>query len=156
MLTIRLVVVDRTRNAFLKEGEEFYIKRIKRYARLEWIEVKPEGKKAISSPEDAMVSEGKAIARKLVPRQYVISLDREGRALDSIEFARLIERLSMHQSGICFIIGGALGISREVLERSNERISLSRMILTHEMARMVLLEQLYRVFTILNNEKYHK
>ncbi len=156
MLTIRLVVVDRTRQAFLKEGEEFYIKRIKRYARMEWIEVKPEGRKALSSPEDAMVSEGKAIARKLTPREYVISLDREGRAFDSIGFARFIEKLSMHQSSICFVIGGALGISREILERSNERLSLSTMTMTHEMARLFLLEQIYRAFTILNNEKYHK
>ncbi|RJR21666.1 MAG: 23S rRNA (pseudouridine(1915)-N(3))-methyltransferase RlmH [Desulfobacteraceae bacterium] len=156
MLTIRFVVVDRTRQEFLQRGESFYLDRIKRYARTEWIEVRPASGKHAVSPRDALAFEGEAISRRLTPREHVISLDRKGRTYDSVQLAERIGRLSLDQSSICFIIGGTLGLSQEILAKSNETFSLSSLTMTHEMARLFLLEQVYRAFTILNNEKYHK
>ncbi len=151
MLTVRLLIVGRTKSPFLREGESFYAERIKRYAKFEWIEIRPANPEL--SPEEFLASEGDAIIKRLPPRHYLISLERDGRAYDSVGFAQRIARLSQDFSSFCFIIGGALGLAKKVGAACQERLSLSRMTLTHEMARLVLLEQLY---TILKGEKYHK
>jgi 23S rRNA (pseudouridine1915-N3)-methyltransferase len=154
VLTVRILVVGRTKVSFLREGEAFYLSRIKRYCRTDWVEIKP-APPALPA-RDAMESEGEAILRRLLPRDYPICLDRTGRAYDSPGLAELMERISLESSSICFITGGSLGLSEGVIKVCRERISVSNMTLTHEMIRLVLLEQIYRAFTILKGEKYHK
>lgn len=157
MPKIRLIVVDRTRSPFLKEGESFYIERLQKYARVEWVEIKPTKIKKGLSTEEILATEGQKIARRLGPRDYLVSLDRSGDQHDSAGLAAWLNKLATGAwDRITFIIGGPLGLSGEILERSRKILSLSRLTLTHEMSRLLLLEQLYRAFTILRGEKYHK
>ncbi len=157
MLKIKIIVVDRTRSPFLSEAESFYLKRLKGYARIEWIETKA-AKINKGRPEDEIIAiEGEHISRKLKKQDYLVALDRTGRQFDSEELATWLEKLAVGASGrIAFIIGGPLGLSKDILKNSNKILSLTRLTLTHEMTRTVLLEQLYRAFTILRGEKYHK
>ena len=156
MLKIKIIVVDRTRSEFLKQGESFYMKRLKRYAQTEWVETKPVGIKKGRSTFGILKEEGDSIAKKLVIRDYIIALDRSGNAYDSEELAARIEKLSLTNGRLTFVVGGPLGLSKTILNRSHEIFSLSRLTLTHEMSRLLLLEQLYRAFTIIKGEKYHK
>ncbi len=151
-----MIVVDRTRAAFLCEGEDFYLKRLKRYARMEWIQTRPSRIKKGKSTRQILDEEAGDILKRLSARDYVIVLDRQGRTYDSEKLSQRMSRLSQFHSEITFVIGGPLGLSSKVLERANETISLSKLTLTHEMSRLFLLEQLYRGFTIINGEKYHK
>ena len=156
MLKIKVIVIDRTRSPFLKQGESFYLDRLRRYANAEWVEVKSARITKGKSIKDILEAEGKSIAKRFVQREYNIALDRSGKAYDSESLAARIEQLSFNNNRLTFIIGGPLGLSKEILGSANEVFSLSKLTLTHEMSRLLLLEQLYRSFTIINNERYHK
>jgi 23S rRNA (pseudouridine1915-N3)-methyltransferase len=108
-------------------------------------------------PEEAMREEGQALLKRVREQDFLVPLDRSGTEYDSLELADWLGRLAERSSGtVCFLVGGALGHSREVLKASGKVLSLSRLTLTHEMTRLVLLEQLYRACTILEGESYHK
>jgi 23S rRNA (pseudouridine1915-N3)-methyltransferase len=157
MLKIRVIAVDRTRSPFLKEGESFYLKRLRRYAQVEWAEVKPARISKGRPVGEILSDESEKIGRRLIHRDYLVALDRSGHQYDSEELAAWLDGLSTGAGGwISFIIGGPLGLSRELMERSHNTLSLSRLTLTHEMSRLILLEQLYRAFTIMRGESYHK
>lgn len=157
MLKIKFIVVDKTRASFLKKGEGYYLDRLKRYVRTEWIEVKPVRITKGIREEDVKRKEGLALLQKTVPGDHVVALDRSGRQHSSEGLADLLKKLSVNVRGsVCFIIGGPLGLSGEVIEKADSVISLSKMTLTHEMSRSILLEQIYRAFTIIHGEKYHK
>jgi len=157
MLKIRFIVVDRTKSPFLKEGESFFLKRLRRYARVEWIEVKPARIKRGRPTEEILGEEARAISRRLTPRDYLVAMDRNGRQYDSKGLAEWLNGLSTSNSGwVSFVIGGPLGLSREILDRSDHVLALSKLTLTHEMCRLFLAEQIYRAFTIMAGEKYHK
>jgi len=157
MIKIRIIVVDRTRSPFLAEGEAFYLKRLQNYAQVEWIEVKPVKMTKGRPEEEILRLEGQALIRKRGPKDYLVALDRTGRQYRSEEFAGRLEKVALNASGgITFMIGGPLGLSRDVRAESGEILSLSMFTLTHEMSRVLLLEQIYRAFTILKGEKYHK
>ncbi len=157
MIKIRIIVVDRTRSSFLAEGEAFYLKRLHNYAQVEWIEVKPV-KMTKGRPEQEILNlEGQALVRKRGLKDYLIALDRSGRQYASEEFASRLEKVALNASGgITFMIGGPLGLGRDALAEADEILSLSKFTLTHEMSRVVLLEQIYRALTILKGENYHK
>jgi len=157
MLKIRFIVVDRTRSSFLKEGESFYLERLRKYVKVEWVEVKPARINKGRPSEEILIAEGQIIAGRLNPRDYLISLDRTGQQYGSEELAEWLKRLSTsHSDWSCFVIGGPLGLSTEILDQSHKVLSLSKFTLTHEMSRLFLVEQIYRAFTILAGEKYHK
>jgi 23S rRNA (pseudouridine1915-N3)-methyltransferase len=157
MLKIKFIVVDRTRSPFLKEGEEFYLDRLKHYTRTAWIEVRSEKIRKGKTEEEILHKEGRAILQKMEKNDYSIALDRTGKQVRSKELAAWLKRLSLHRGGwVCFIIGGPIGLSGEVLSRSDRILSLSKMTLTHEMSRMFLLEQVYRAFTIMEGHHYHR
>jgi len=157
MLRIRIIVVGRTRAGFLREGEAFYLKRLRNYVAVEWEEVKPV--RIIKGRDEGEIlnGEGGVISRNIGPKEYLVALDRTGDPPDSEGLAHWLEHLARHApGGVCFVIGGPLGLSKNILERAEKVLSLSRLTLTHEMSRLVLLEQLYRAMTILKGEKYHK
>ena len=150
-------MVDRTRALYLRDGESLYLDRLKKYALVEWVEVKPVKIKKGRPEQDILATEGKAIGAKVNPRDYLVALDRSGRTFDSKGLAAWLERLSVDVGGwVSFDIGGPLGLSRDILTRAQEVVSLSRLTLTHEMTRLILLEQIYRAMTIMRGEKYHK
>jgi 23S rRNA (pseudouridine1915-N3)-methyltransferase len=156
VLKIKIIVIDRTRSPFLKQGEFFYLDRLRRYANAEWVEVKPARITQGRPIEDILKAEGISIAKRFVQQEYNIALDRSGKVYDSKGLAARIEQLSFNNNRLTFIIGGPLGLSKRILDSANEVFSLSKLTLTHEMSRLLLLEQLYRAFTIINNERYHK
>jgi 23S rRNA (pseudouridine1915-N3)-methyltransferase len=118
--------------------------------------VKPVPIKKGRGTQEILAQEGRAIAKRLEPRDYLIVLDRSGRSYDSVRLATWIDSKLQNQSCLCFVIGGPLGLSQEVQKEAKEILSLSKLTLTHEMARLILLEQIYRAFTIIRGEKYHK
>jgi len=100
--------------------------------------------------------EGKRLLEKIGKDEYVILLDLHGKTIDSPSLAEKIDRLFISTSRLAFVIGGSLGLSDEVRARANERIRLSDLTFLHGMTRLILLEQIYRSFKILNHETYHK
>ncbi|MBW1783830.1 MAG: 23S rRNA (pseudouridine(1915)-N(3))-methyltransferase RlmH [Deltaproteobacteria bacterium] len=156
MPRIKFIVVGSTKSSFLKQGELFYLEKLRRYAPTEWVEVKPQKVTKGRSKKEILRVEGRSIEKKCLNDDHVIALDLRGKAYDSEGLADLIEQLSQSRKQLCFVIGGPLGLSKEILDTAGEIVSLSKLTLTHEMSRLVLLEQLYRAQTIIKGEKYHK
>ena len=157
MLKIRFIVVERTKSPFLREGEAFYLERIRRYCSIDWIEVRPMRLKKGVPNGDILQKEELAITRRLVPGDYLVALDRSGRQYDSQGLSDWLKRLSTGPNRwVCFIIGGPVGLSKGIIDRADKVLSLSRLTFTHEMCRLFLVEQIYRAFTIMEGHKYHK
>jgi 23S rRNA (pseudouridine1915-N3)-methyltransferase len=157
MPRIKIIVVDHTRSPFLKEGEVFYLDRLRKYIQVDWVEVKPVKISQGGSEQRILAVEGERILQRLGQRDYSVCLDRSGSEYDSERFAAWLDSLlNKGEQWMSFIIGGPLGVSNDVLNQSREVLSLSQFTLTHEMSRLILLEQLYRAFTILRGQKYHK
>ena len=156
MIKIRIIVVDRTRSSFIREGEIFYLKRLRRYANVEWIEVKPAPMTKGRPPQELLNIEAQTIARKLLPQETLVVLDRSGQPCSSKGLATRIENWAFPHARLAFVIGSPMGVSKEILNNAHSVLSLSKLTLTHEMSRLILLEQLYRAFTIIKGEKYHK
>jgi 23S rRNA (pseudouridine1915-N3)-methyltransferase len=145
-MRIRVTWVGRTKEKFIIEGTQKYLRLLKPYAEVVITEVREEKGSDIRS---AMEKEGARISKLGVP--YVL-LDERGKDFTSPEFAGFIEKRS---SGVNFLIGGPYGVSDAIREGADETIALSKMTLTHEMARLLLLEQVYRAFTIIRKRGYH-
>ncbi len=157
MLRIKIIVVDRTKSPYIKSGESDYTGRTERFAAIEWVEVRPVRIKKGISDDMVREKEGEAILKRVDSGDSIIALDRTGKQYSSEGLAHLLDHLAVSVRGnVCFIIGGPLGLSAEVLRRADHVLSLSKMTLTHEMSRLLLIEQIYRCFTILQGHKYHK
>ena len=151
---IKLVCIGKIKDKNLSELVADYTKRINRYHKLEIIEVKDE---PIRDDEKAVLdAEAKRALNIIGNDEYVILLDLHGKSIDSPGFANKIDRLFIKYPKITFVIGGSLGLGEELQKRANERIKLSDLTFLHQMTRLILLEQIYRSFKILNNETYHK
>ncbi len=157
LLLIKLLTVGKTKSKYWQAAESDFKERVKRYARLEEVIVKEARQK--SHPNTALVKreEAEALLKKTNRDEFVVVLHEEGRQVKSSQLAELVrEKTVRGQSRFTFIIGGPLGLAEELLARADLILSLSRLTFTHEMAKTILLEQIYRVFTILNDENYHK
>lgn len=160
MIKITLITVGKIKEKFYVEALKEYSKRLSRYCKLEIIEVAdemtPDG--ASAAVEDQIRQrEGERILKHIKAGMYVIALAIDGKMSDSVQFGRHIEKLGTAGNGnIAFIIGGSLGLSKEVLSASDEKLSFSKMTFPHQLMRVILLEQIYRGFRIINNEPYHK
>lgn len=156
-MKLRLLCVGKLSENYLREGAEEYTSRIRRYAPLTVLELKEEktgGKKA--DPRYIRDREGERILEKIGPEAWVIVLAEEGVAQSSEELAGLLERhMVAGTAEWVLVIGGAYGLSPAVKQRANLLLSLSAMTLTHQLARLLLLEQIYRGFTIVRREPYH-
>ncbi len=146
-MKITLIVVGKLKEKFLVEGVAEYLKRLKKFATIELREI----------PECRTVEEEGLKILSLVPQNsWLCVLDVSGEALSSEEFAKKIAALNLNGiSNLTFAIGGAFGLSEELRRAAEFRLSLSKMTLTHQMARLVLVEQIYRAFKINRNEPYH-
>ncbi|MGN1203092.1 MAG: 23S rRNA (pseudouridine(1915)-N(3))-methyltransferase RlmH [Eubacterium sp.] len=159
MMNVTVLAVGRLKESYLRDGCSEYVKRLSPYARVNIIEISEE--KCPDNPSDSEIQnvlqkEGKRLIKKIPKGAYVIPLCIEGREYDSREFSRLIEGISLNNSHICFVIGGSFGLDEEVKRLGKTKLSFGKMTLPHQLARIVLLEQVYRGFSILNNSKYHK
>lgn len=159
-MNIKIICVGKLKEKFLKEGIGEFQKRIKTYANLEIVEVKDEACPENSSElemEKIKEVEGERILSKISKGAYVIALDIGGKSLTSEDFAKKIEDLSVEGiSSIDFIIGGSLGLSESVKNKSDYRLSFSKFTFPHGLMRLILVEQVYRAFRIINNHPYHK
>jgi len=154
MIRIRLVWVGRTREPWLREGLEEYLRRLRPFARCEVVEVREERSGEAARRRE---KEGGRILSALAPSVYTMALDERGDALSTRRFAEWLgRRESAGERGAAFVLGGPEGLDPAVLGRAERLLSLSPMTLTHEMARLVLVEQLYRAFTILRGHPYHR
>lgn len=155
-MKIKLIAVGKTDEAFLEEGIDKYLKRLKHYHPFEVIiipNVKQGGKYTADNLKEA---EGKLILQKIQEGDHVVLLDDKGKHFTSAEFAGYLQKkMNVVSSNLIFVIGGAFGFSPALYERANEQMSLSKMTFSHQMVRLFFVEQLYRGFTILRGEKYH-
>jgi 23S rRNA (pseudouridine1915-N3)-methyltransferase len=146
--------VGRDRSGWFEPGVQGYAERVRRYTELELVEL-PAAKGALP-PADARRREGEALLGKVRPESWLVALDEHGTLLDSVELSRLVATARDAGRELVFCIGGDEGLDSSVRERAWKVVALSRMTLPHRLARLVLLEQLYRAFSILRGEPYHK
>lgn len=159
-MKITLVTVGKIKEKYLEDAIAEYSKRLSRYCRLEILQVPDE-----KTPEGASEAlenqikekEGERLLAQIREDAFVIALAIDGKMLDSEQLADKIGRLGVNGiSQIVFVIGGSLGLSKQVLERADFRLSFSRMTFPHQLMRVILLEQIYRSYRILNHQPYHK
>lgn len=144
---IKIICLGKLKENYLKEMVLDYTKRIRKYHKIEIIELKD---------EEGIDVEAKNILKHIDAKDYVITLEIKGKNLDSLEFAEVIRNTFINYSTIVFVIGSSMGLSNEVSLRSNLKLSFSSLTFPHGLFRGMLLEQIYRAFKINNNENYHK
>ena len=148
---IKIICIGKVKDKNLQNLIEDYYKRISKYMSIQIIELKDENENY-----DEMKRESKEIENYLDNKNYNIALDRLGKDINSIEFSNLIDKTFINYSNITFIIGGSLGLDKTILDKCNMILSFSSLTFPHQLFRLMLLEQIYRAFKILNNERYHK
>ena len=159
-MKITLITVGKIKEKYLKDAIAEYSKRLSRYCKLEIIEVADEKTPDQASEtveENIRSKEGERILKHIRDDMYVITLEIGGKMLSSEELAQKIETLGIQgESSIAFVIGGSIGLGKDVLKRSDFALSFSKMTFPHQLMRVILLEQVYRVYRIMNGEPYHK
>lgn len=159
-MNIKIITVGKLKEKYLVQGINEYVKRLGAYAKMELIEV-PDEKAPENLSEAEMLQvkekEGQRILSKIKDQEYVYALAIEGKNPSSEELAKQIDQLGIQgKSQIVFVIGGSLGLSTEVMKRSNAQISFGKMTFPHQLMKLILVEQIYRAFRINKNEPYHK
>lgn len=159
-MKITIITVGKIKEKYLKDAIAEYSKRLSRYCKLEILEVAdektPDGASEIVE-ENIREKEGERILKLIKEDAYVITLEISGKMLTSEELADRIETLGIQgKSHLVFVIGGSIGLGREVLRRSDYALSFSKMTFPHQLMRVILLEQIYRSYRIINGEPYHK
>ena len=156
MLRVKLFLIGKTSYEFLKDGEQEYSKRLMHYCNFERVDFSDIKNGKSLNREELKKREAHQFLKKIESTDFVVLLDENGKNKSSIEFANWISsRIELPNQTVVFVVGGAFGFDKELYERAQLQLSLSKMTFSHQMIRMLFLEQLYRGFTILNNEKYH-
>jgi len=148
--------VGKAHEAHVKDGVEMFTKRISHYYPVEWNIIPVPKNTAMLSEMDLKKKEGETILSFLQKEDYLVLLDERGKMIKSEELAKFIEmRANESVKKMVFLIGGAFGVSDEVMKRANYKWSLSPLVFPHQLVRLILAEQVYRACTIIKNEKYH-
>jgi 23S rRNA (pseudouridine1915-N3)-methyltransferase len=155
MLHVTILMVGKTREGFIQEGLAFYQKRLQPFLHLTLKSVREEKEAAGLTAAAVKLREGERLRAQIPPRASPIALTPQGRQYTSEEFAAWITRRELEARPLAFLIGGHLGLDEPTLAAASERLALSRLTLTHELSRLVLLEQLYRAMTIRSGHPYH-
>ncbi len=157
---IKILCVGKLKESFFVKAVEEYKKRLSKYCKTDIIEVDDEpasGSESARMEEIIKAAEGGRLSRHISADSYVIALAIEGKKLDSVKFSNKIGELGLTgKSDVTFIIGGSLGLDKEILKRADMLLSFSDMTFPHQLMRVILLEQIYRAFRIMRNEPYHK
>ena len=150
---IKIICVGKIKEKFFKEAIEEYTKRLSKYTKLQIIEVED-----VNLPNETLIKqkEKELIEKNINEKDYVITLEIEGNELNSIELSKKIQELEQTNPNITFIIGGSYGLDEKIKQRSNYKLSFSKLTFPHQLFRVILLEQIYRAYKIKNNESYHK
>ena len=159
-MRIKIITVGKLKEKYLVQGINEYLKRLQKYAKVEVIEVSDEkAPEKLSEAEMKQVKskEGERILNKLSDSDYVFALAIDGKQFSSEEFSKEIEQLGVSgKSQLAFVIGGSLGLSDEVIHRSQKQISFGKLTYPHQLMKLILVEQIYRSFRIMKGEPYHK
>lgn len=159
-MNINIIAVGKLKEKYLKDGIAEFTKRLKPHAKIDIIEIPDESVPETLSDseiEKAKDMEGEKILKKIKQGDYCITLEIQAKQLSSEKFAKKIQDLALTgNSTINFIIGGSNGLSKSVLEISDYSLSFSEMTFPHQLMRLILIEQIYRAFRIINNYPYHK
>lgn len=159
-MNIRIVTVGKVKEKYIQEGIKEFTKRLSRYCLLDIVEVDDEkAPENLSKKEMEIVKtrEGERILAKIPQNSFIISLEIQGKQLSSEELSKKIDDLMVNGiNDITFVIGGSLGLSTEVMNRSDFKLSFSKMTFPHQLMRLILLEQVYRAWKIIKGEPYHK
>lgn len=150
---IKIICVGKLKEKYLKEATLEYLKRIQKYVKLEIIELEDEG---TCERVVALRKEKEKILKVLNPKDYIVTLEIEGKQFTSEDFSKKIEQIQLNYSNICFIIGGSYGLDKDIKDLSNLKLSFSNLTFPHQLFRIMLLEQIYRAFKIKTGESYHK
>ncbi len=155
-MNITLIQIGKTDASYIREGVEIYLKRINHYVKFDIVTIPDIRNARKLTREQHRAEEGRLILSQIQDSDSVVLLDEAGHQYSSTETAAWLQkRMNAGIRRLCFVIGGPFGFSKEVYDRANDRLSLSRMTFSHQLVRLVFAEQLYRAFTILNNEPYH-
>lgn len=158
-MAIQLIAVGKMKEGFFREAVTEYTKRLSRFCKITETEVADERDPGLLSPQlsgKVLQKEGTRLLERVSSSDYVIALTPAGQQFTSEEFAAKVSDWHDRSLPLCFVIGGSLGLSREVLDRADMTMSLSRMTFPHQLARVILMEQLYRAYKIRSGERYHK
>lgn len=151
-MRIKLSMIGKTDEKFIREGIAFYQKRVAHFSKIEWQELPSSGK----GQQDITQFEGEQLLKHMQPRFTHVLLDESGKLMDSEQFAVFLEKQFVQgKKGIHFFIGGAYGFSQAIRDTADTSISLSPMTFSHQLVRLVALEQIYRALSIINNHPYH-
>jgi 23S rRNA (pseudouridine1915-N3)-methyltransferase len=157
LVRLKVIAVGRTKEPWIKAGILHYQKLLRAYADLKLVDVREETLNRSQERKTLLESEAERILGSVGNSGLCIALEVGGESLGSEDFARLLSaKLNQGYNDFTFILGGTLGLSQRILDACPMRLSLSRMTFTHEMSRVILLEQIYRAFSILKGTKYHK
>ncbi|MBS7566369.1 23S rRNA (pseudouridine(1915)-N(3))-methyltransferase RlmH [Mucilaginibacter sp. Bleaf8] len=155
-MKITLLTVGKTEDAYIREGIDKFVKRLKHYIKLDIIDL-PELKNTKALTQDQQKSkEAEMILKKVTNTDHVVLLDEKGLEFNSVQFADYIDKKGISSvQNLVFVIGGPYGFDASVYQRANDKLALSRMTFSHQMVRLFFTEQLYRAFTIIKGEPYH-
>ncbi|MEJ6748301.1 MAG: 23S rRNA (pseudouridine(1915)-N(3))-methyltransferase RlmH [Flavobacteriales bacterium] len=155
-MKIVLITIGKTNEKYLIEGISDYQKRLKHYTNFERIEIANIKNAKNFSESELMKKEGELILKQIQNSDHLVLLDDKGKDFTSQKFAQKLQQWMLSgKKRLVFVVGGAYGFSDEIYKRGNEKLSLSKMTFSHQMVRLFFVEQLYRGYTILNNEPYH-
>lgn len=157
MIKLKFIFVGKTKEPWIAEGIEHYKKMLSKFAELEFITVKDEKVTEHSSEKIVLEKEEERILKSLSKNSFSLVLDSKGRMLSTEELAELFkEKMNQGYNDFIFVTGSSLGLSAEVMNSANFRLSLSKMTFPHQLVRLILLEQVYRAFSIIKGGRYHK
>lgn len=150
---IKIICIGKIKERYMLDAINDYLKRLTKYTKIEIIELN----NYVSDNVDEVLSHEKDLMLKYIKdKDYLITLEIEGKQLTSIELSQMINNTLMYNSNVTFIIGGSYGMHDDIKKISNYALSFSKMTFPHQLFRLILLEQIYRAFKIINNETYHK
>jgi 23S rRNA (pseudouridine1915-N3)-methyltransferase len=151
---MRIIAIGKTKQDFILKGIEEYVKRLHTYGSIKW-EILPDTKLTKNMTiENVKDREGEQILKNIQSDEFVIALDETGKLYSSVQFAESLQSI-LPQKKIVFVIGGVYGLAPAIHKRADLLLSFSRFTFTHQMIRVLLMEQLYRAFTIIHGKKYH-
>lgn len=155
-MKVELWAIGKTNDRYLEEGIQLYQSRLRHYLKFEFRALPGLKKAGCYQPQQIKILEGERILKALLPGDHLVLLDERGKQLTSLQLAEYMNhKLQLSHKRLLFLVGGAYGFSQDLYQRAQGKIALSKMTFSHQMARLFMVEQLYRAMTILNNEPYH-
>jgi 23S rRNA (pseudouridine1915-N3)-methyltransferase len=155
IMKITIIFTGKTKEKYIEAGMREYLKRLRHFIPVELLTIPDIKSSRGLTQKEYMEKEAEAIMRKIPERSVIILLDERGQQFDSIELSRYFEKKSLESRDLCFIVGGPYGFGEDIYSKADDKISLSRLTFSHQMVRLIFVEQLYRSFTILRGHPYH-